>query len=176
MRRLQSVNMVEIELEAESNFHIKNQQDSHEISILAERHDQQLSGEFLKKIFTVLVRRLSCVNRDSTSQIWSFYACANDQTNQVSFLDCSNDQSLLDRVKSFDKTGQFDVEFFKYSEGGVDSGFTSIALITRPSESQTGNDNHSYMLVNSDKRLNLNDSNVIRIQGYFVNALSSLLH
>lgn len=62
-RRLQSLNTVAIELEAESNLKIYNQQDSHEISILTERQNQQLSGEFLKKIFTVLVRRLSCINR-----------------------------------------------------------------------------------------------------------------
>jgi hypothetical protein len=58
----------------------------------------------------------------------------------------------------------------------VDSGFTSIAPITKPYDSQAVNDNHSYMFVNSDKRLNLDNSNVIRIQGYFVNALSSLLN
>jgi len=63
IRRLQSLNTVAIELEAESNLKIYNQQDSHEISILTERQNQQLSGEFLKKIFTVLVRRLSCINR-----------------------------------------------------------------------------------------------------------------
>jgi hypothetical protein len=62
-RRLQSLNTVAIEFEAESNLKIYNQQDSHEISILTERQNQQLSGEFLKKIFTVLVRRLSCINR-----------------------------------------------------------------------------------------------------------------
>lgn len=58
----------------------------------------------------------------------------------------------------------------------MDSGFTSIAPITKPYDSQAVNDNHSYMFVNSDKRLNLDNSNVIRIQGYFVNALSSLLN
>jgi len=39
----------------------------------------------------------------------------------------------------------------------VDSGFTSIAPITKPYDSQAVNDNHSYMFVNSDKRLNLDN-------------------
>jgi len=102
MRRLQSVNIIEIEEEAESDFQITNYQDLHELTILADKHELQLSSEFLKKIFTVLVRRLSCINRESASLIWSFYACTNNQTNKISFLDSSNDQSLLERIKSFD--------------------------------------------------------------------------
>jgi len=80
-------------------------------------------------------------------------------------------------LKSFDETGSLDIEFFKYSEGsGSESAFTGITPIIKPSEGQAGSARHNYMLVNSERNLNLNDSNVIKIQSYFVSALSSLLH
>ena len=82
----------------------------------------ELSEEFLQKLFTALVRRLSCFSRDvtSTKDLWSFYACYNTNTNIVSFLDIANNQELLDRIQLYDETGQLDVEFSKYRSSSHD--------------------------------------------------------
>lgn len=82
----------------------------------------ELSEEFLQKLFTALVRRLSCFSRDltSTKDLWSFYACYNTKNNIVSFLDIANNQELLDRIQLYDETGQLDVEFSKYRSSSHD--------------------------------------------------------
>jgi hypothetical protein len=82
--------------------------------------------EFLKKMFTVLVRRLSCFNHDVQTEMWSFYGCHNSRSNTARFFDFSSNQELLDRIKLIDESGSIDVEFQKYEAAGTSSDFKGL--------------------------------------------------